>query len=75
MKGGLRASSVPLVLAIAAGCGATLAEVRERDLCYERAETAAQKRVDVECEGASFSECPAAPAILDDLRKAQEGCP
>jgi hypothetical protein len=56
------------------GCGLTAAQVRDRELCYTRAESAAQRRVDLECRG-SFLACPAADGILADLRRAQEACP
>jgi hypothetical protein len=71
----------PLIIQIAASavltvsCGASLAQLRDREMCYTRAETQAQKRIDVECEGMAFAECPAARAILQDLQKAQEACP
>lgn len=57
-----------------AGCGLTAAQIRERDLCYERADAAAQDRVDREC-AESFSTCPTADDIMDELRRAQEACP
>lgn len=61
---------------LAVSCGAaTLDQLRERDLCFTRAETEAQKRIDVECEGTPFAECSAGRAILEDLRKAHEACP
>jgi hypothetical protein len=63
-----------LTLTLAA-CGPTAEQLRARELCYTRAETEAQKRVDIECEGAAFAECQAARDILDDLRVAQEACP
>ncbi|MEY4545363.1 MAG: hypothetical protein RL685_1558 [Pseudomonadota bacterium] len=63
------------VTLVATACGATAEQLRDRDLCYERAESAAQRRVDVECEGMGFAECPGSRAILEDLRKQQEACP
>ena len=57
------------------GCGMSATQVRARDLCYSRAEAAAQARVDDECSAGSFAECPARHAILDELRRAQEACP
>lgn len=65
----------PAVVALAlVGCGLSAAQVRERELCYSRAEAAAQDRVDRECSG-SFRTCPAADAIMAELRAAQEACP
>jgi hypothetical protein len=52
----------------------TAVQVRDRDLCYERAESAAQARVDAEC-AESFAACPVADDIMDELRQAQESCP
>ena len=63
-----------LIIAVVLGCGLTAAQVRERELCYSRAEAAAQERVDREC-AVSFSTCPVARDILDELRRAQEECP
>jgi hypothetical protein len=60
---------------LALACSATPEQLRERELCYERAESEAQRRVDSECEGMAFAECPVGHRILDDLRKAQEACP
>lgn len=71
MKEG-EAMKMGLVLALV-GCGLTATQVRERELCYGRAEAAAQKRVDAECPG-KFSECAAADEILGELRTAQEAC-
>jgi hypothetical protein len=59
---------------ISTGCGLTAVQIRERDLCYERADAAAQGRVDRECSD-SFAACPTADAIMDELRRAQEACP
>ncbi len=56
------------------GCGLSAAQVRERDLCYERAEAAAQKRVDDECPE-SFAACPARDDIMAQLKRDQEACP
>lgn len=64
-----------IVCLVIGGCGLSAVQIRERDLCFERAETAAQKRVDDECAEGSFSTCPAAKSILDELRAAQEACP
>jgi hypothetical protein len=64
--------AVAIMLAVA--CGMTAAQVRERELCYAKAEANAQKRVDTEC-AVSFATCPLAGAILDELRAAQEACP
>lgn len=58
----------------AAACGPTIEQLHERELCYQRAETAAQARVDAECPDL-FTECPVADDILADLRQAQETCP
>lgn len=55
-------------------CGMSATQVRERELCYSKAEAKAQERVDRECS-ASFSTCPVARDILDGLRKDQEACP
>jgi hypothetical protein len=55
-------------------CGLSAVQVRERELCYERAEAAAQARVDAEC-AESFTDCATADAILTELRTAQEACP
>lgn len=67
--------AVVAVLALAvAGCGPTAAQVRERELCYERAEAGAQLRVDLECPGL-FSTCVASTDILAELRREQEACP
>jgi len=63
-----------VILALALACGPTAEQLRERELCYERAESAAQSRVDSECPG-SFAECPAADGIMAELRQAQEACP
>ena len=52
------------------GCGPDAAE---RERCYDAAEADAQRRVDVECPG-RFDTCPAADAIVDELRRAQEAC-
>jgi hypothetical protein len=52
----------------------TAVQVRDRELCYSRAEAAAQKRVDQECAD-SFQTCLSANDILDELRVAQESCP
>ena len=57
-----------------AACGMTALQVRERDLCYSRAEIKAQDRVDSECDGA-FKTCSAARDIMDELRRAEEACP
>ncbi len=56
------------------GCGMSAVQVRDRNLCYGRADAAAQKRVDQECSD-SFTTCLAANDILDELRAAQEACP
>lgn len=63
------------LLLMLAACGPSAEQLRDRELCYERAETEAQQRVDAECEGMAFAECPGAHAILDELRRAQEACP
>jgi hypothetical protein len=55
------------------GCGLSAVQVKERTLCYQHADAAAQKRVDQEC-GDSFQTCLAAHDILDELRAAQEAC-
>jgi hypothetical protein len=63
-----------LTLILTSACGMTAVQVRDRDLCYERAESAAQARVDAEC-AESFAACPVADDIMDELRQAQESCP
>lgn len=63
-----------LIMLALTGCGLTAAQVRERELCYSRAESAAQARVDVEC-AASFATCAVGREILEELRIAQEACP
>jgi hypothetical protein len=63
-----------LLILTLAGCGMSAAQVRERELCYNRAETVAQDRVDRECSG-SFRTCPVADDIMEQLRRAQEACP
>ena len=55
------------------GCGLTATQVRERQLCYHRADAAAQARVDAECPG-SFSKCESADPIMAELRQSQEAC-
>lgn len=65
---------VAILIITAAGCGLSATQVRERELCYDRAETAAQKRVDDECSG-SFSTCPVRSDIMAELRRNQEACP
>jgi hypothetical protein len=62
------------IILASAACGPSVEQLRDRELCYERAEGAAQARVDGECSG-SFATCPAADGILDELRLAQEACP
>lgn len=64
---------ITLVLTSAA-CGPSAEQLRDRELCYERAESAAQARVDHECPDL-FTDCPVANDILDELRVAQEACP
>jgi hypothetical protein len=56
------------------GCGPTPEQLREREICYAKAEAAAQERVDTEC-AVSFATCPKGAEILDQLRTAQESCP
>jgi hypothetical protein len=63
-----------LVQVSSSGCGMSAAQVRDRELCYNRAETVAQDRVDRECSG-SFRTCPVADDIMEQLRRAQEACP
>jgi hypothetical protein len=67
-------SIITMAVVLVAGCGLSAVQVRDRNLCYERADAAAQARVDRECPG-SFSDCEAANAILDELRAAQKACP
>lgn len=55
------------------GCGLSAVQIRDRNLCYGRADAAAQARVDAECSD-SFRSCPAAQSILDQLRTEQEAC-
>jgi hypothetical protein len=62
------------VAVIVTGCGLSAVQVKERTLCYQHADAAAQKRVDQECSD-SFTTCLAAHDILDELRAAQEACP
>jgi hypothetical protein len=63
-----------LLCVLGPACGPSAEQLRERELCYERAESAAQQRVDTECPG-SFAECAAADGIMAELRQAQEACP
>ncbi len=62
-----------LTLALTA-CGLTAVQIQERERCYERAEAAAQARVDRECPDL-FTTCQAGPAILAELQREQERCP
>ena len=66
-----------LLLATALACGPSLDQIRVRELCYTRAEAAAQARVDRECyaAGQPFAACPARPDILAQLQREQEACP
>lgn len=64
-----------LLLLLTAACGPSAEQLRDRERCYERAESEAQLRVDRECEGLAFAECRAGDVILEDLRRAQEACP
>lgn len=52
------------------GCGPSA----ERERCYQAADDRAQERVDAEC-GESFSSCPAADSIMEEMQRAQEACP
>lgn len=66
---------IPIVLLLAlTGCGLTAAQVQSLELCCTQAEAEARKRIDTECAGAKFSECPSGTAILADLRKTQAAC-
>lgn len=67
----VRRAARTLALLVVVGCGPTAAE---RARCYQAADAVAQARVDRECPG-SFATCPAAEAIVDELRDAQEACP
>lgn len=58
---------------VTTGCGLSASQVRDRNLCYHRADAAAQARVDAECPE-SFLKCSAADPIMAELRAAQEEC-
>lgn len=60
----------PLAVVVGAGCGPTA-----YDRCLDEAEADAEARFDRECPTVSFDDCPSAPAIVDDLQRAQERCP
>jgi hypothetical protein len=62
------------LLVLAAGCGLTAVQIKDRERCYARAEAHAQERVDDECPD-TFRTCIKANDILEELRKAQEACP
>lgn len=61
------------IAAVATGCSLSAAQLRDRNLCYHRADAAAQARVDAECAD-SFATCGAADPIMTELRTAQEAC-
>lgn len=69
----------PLLLAsvLIWGCGPSLQQIRERELCYGQAEAQAQASVDRECyaAGLSFAQCPAREAIMSQLADDQSRCP
>lgn len=55
------------------GCGASLEQLRARELCYSHAESAAQARVDAECsEG--LAACASTDDIFAELQASQEAC-
>lgn len=61
------------LLALALGCGASLEQLRARELCYSHAESAAQARVDAECaEG--LAACASTDDIFAELQRSQEAC-
>jgi hypothetical protein len=62
-----------VLVAVAAGCGASLEQLRGREDCYFRAESDAQVRVDNECSD-GFAACASRDDIMAQLQKAQEAC-
>jgi hypothetical protein len=58
---------------VAAGCGASLEQLRNREDCYFRAESDAQVRVDLECKD-GFAACASKDDIMAQLKAAQEAC-
>jgi len=68
-----------LIVLLCGGCGTqtrTPEQEASRQVCLARAELSADQRSDRECiaRGYSWDDCPAQPAIMDELRAAQEKC-
>jgi hypothetical protein len=68
----MRAALVAALLLTA--CGGLQLPPPDRALCYAAADLRAQSRVDAECPGVPFSECPSADSILESLKSEQEAC-
>lgn len=61
---------------LANGCGSVLPKPDPaRQFCYLSAEAKADERVKAECTGFTWDGCPTRPAIMSELRAAQEACP
>lgn len=63
-----------ILVALLLGCGPHFAQFQTREICYSRAEVAAQALIDAECpQGLIY--CSAAARILGGLQRDQEACP
>jgi hypothetical protein len=66
-------TGILVLVCVAAGCGASLEQLRGREDCYFRAESDAQVRVDLECKD-GFAACASKDDIMAELKRNQEAC-